>query len=358
MTREELRRLGDWVRSNGFGRVMVQCPPGLTEAALEVSAALRSMGVDVVMSGSACWGGCDVSVKEAVGVGCDAVVHVGHARFVDVREVPVFYYEARYNDYEPLSDLLPKLREHLEGKRTVSLGMTVQWLDFLERFAEDLRAMGLEVLVGEPGGHLVHRGQVLGCDYSTMLPLDPLVDAHVVVGSVFHGLGLALTARKEVYAADPHAQRVTPLGELTRRTLMKRYGQIERFRSSRRVGVVVSVKPGQRYFGLARWIAERLRSKGYEAEVVVVDEVRPEELEGRYEALVNTACPRLSVEDQERFRVPVLLPGEAMVALGELGWEELLERGLISPYPQGWVMALTRSPGTPSASSRPGPSRA
>ncbi|MEN3048277.1 MAG: diphthamide biosynthesis enzyme Dph2 [Candidatus Caldarchaeales archaeon] len=355
---EELRRLKEWVRSNGFGRVLVQCPPGLTQAALEVGEALRSMGVEVVMSGSPCWGGCDVAVGEALSVGCDAVVHVGHSRFVRVREVPVFYYEARYNNYGPLSDLLPKLREHLEGTRRVSLGMTVQWLDFLERFAEDLKSMGLEVLIGEPGGHLVHRGQVLGCDYSTMLPLDPLVDAHIVVGSVFHGLGLALAARKEVYAVDPHAQRVTPLGELARRTLMRRYGQIERFRSSRRVGVVVSVKPGQRHFGLAKWIAERLRSKGIEAEVVVVDEVRPEDLEGRYEALVNTACPRLSVEDQERFRVSVLLPGEAMVALGELGWEELLERGLVSPYPQSWVTSLARASGNSSTSSRRGPSRA
>jgi len=60
---------------------------------------------------------------------------------------------------------------------------------------------------------------------------------------------------------------------------------------------------------------------------------------------VNTACPRLSVEDQERFRVPVLLPGEVLVALDVVRWDELLRRGLLSSYPQSWVMAaLTERP--------------
>ncbi|MCS7118102.1 MAG: diphthamide biosynthesis enzyme Dph2 [Thaumarchaeota archaeon] len=338
MAEGELRRLTEWVRSNGYSRVLLQCPPGLRDAASAVSSALRGMGVEVISSGSSCWGGCDVALREALTAGCEAIVHVGHAKFIDVKDLPVFYYEARYDNYGPLAELLPKLREHLAGKSRISLGMTVQWLDFLERFAEDLERTGIEVLLGEPGGHLVHRGQVLGCDYATMLPLDSVVDAHLVVGSVFHGLGLALVARKEVYAADPHTQHVTPLSEAAKRTLMRRYAQIERFKSAKRVGVIVSLKPGQRYLGLARWLREKLGARGYDAEVVIVDEVRPEELEERYEALVNTACPRLSIEDQERFRVPLLLPGEALVAIGELSWEELLRRGLASTYPQSWIM--------------------
>jgi 2-(3-amino-3-carboxypropyl)histidine synthase len=132
---------------------------------------------------------------------------------------------------------------------------------------------------------------------------------------------------------------------MAERVLRKRYAQILAFRTSRKVGVVVSVKPGQMYMGLARWLTGLLKGRGYETELVVVDEVRPEDLEGRYEALVNTACPRLSVEDQERFRVPVLLPGEVLVALDVVRWEDLLRKGLLSSYPQSWVMAaLTERP--------------
>ena len=38
------------------------------------------------------------------------------------------------------------------------------------------------------------------------------------------------------------------------------------FRTSRKVGVVVSVKPGQMYLGLARWLTGLLKGRGYEAE--------------------------------------------------------------------------------------------
>ena len=345
MAADEVERLKEWVRELSPRRVLVQAPPGLIDVARDVSRILEGMGVEVFFSGGMCWGGCDLALREALELGCDAIVHIGHAEFVRSHSVPVFYLEHRYQNYEPVASLLPEILRALRGYRRVALGATVQYLDLLERLAEDLRRAGHVVLMGEPSNHLRHRGQVLGCDYSTMTSLDKDVDAHLVLGSVFHGLGLALITEKEVFAADPHSQKVVALRDMAERVLRKRYAQILAFRSSRRVGVVVSVKPGQMYLGLARWLVGLLRSRGYDAELVAVDEVRPEDLEGRYEALVNTACPRLSVEDQERFRVPVLLPNEVLVALNLIGWEELLRRGLLSSYPQSWVMTvLTEHP--------------
>jgi 2-(3-amino-3-carboxypropyl)histidine synthase len=342
---EEVEMLKEWVRNLSPRRVLIQAPPGLIDVAREVSSLLVGMGVEVVFSGGMCWGGCDLALREAAELGCDAIVHIGHAEFVRSHSIPVFYLEHRYQNYEPVASLLPEILKALQDYRRVALGATVQYLDLLERLAEDLRRAGHVVLIGEPSNHLRHRGQVLGCDYSTMTALERDVDAHLVLGSVFHGLGLALISEKEVFAADPHSQKVVPLREMAERVLRKRYAQILAFRTSRKVGVVVSVKPGQMYMGLARWLTGLLKGRGYEAELVVVDEVRPEDLEGRYEALVNTACPRLSVEDQERFRVPVLLPGEVLVALDVVRWDELLRRGLLSSYPQSWVMAaLTERP--------------
>jgi len=39
---------------------------------------------------------------------------------------------------------------------------------------------------------------------------------------------------------------------------------------------------------------------------------------------VNTACPRLSIEDQERLRKPILLPMEVAVALSKASWGEII----------------------------------
>jgi len=43
---------------------------------------------------------------------------------------------------------------------------------------------------------------------------------------------------------------------------------------------------------------------------------------------VNTACPRISLEEPQKFSKPVLTVNEYMVAVGEGSWENLLKKGL------------------------------
>jgi 2-(3-amino-3-carboxypropyl)histidine synthase len=47
------------------------------------------------------------------------------------------------------------------------------------------------------------------------------------------------------------------------------------------------------------------------------------------EAYVNTACPRISLDDASKFKKPVLTINEALVVVGELSWEELCRKGLL-----------------------------
>jgi 2-(3-amino-3-carboxypropyl)histidine synthase len=54
-----------------------------------------------------------------------------------------------------------------------------------------------------------------------------------------------------------------------------------------------------------------------------MDEVSPDELLNLgFGAYVNTACPRLSYDDQERFPAPVLTPAEFEILCGVRDWEE------------------------------------
>ena len=45
------------------------------------------------------------------------------------------------------------------------------------------------------------------------------------------------------------------------------------------------------------------------------------------EAFVNTACPRLSLDDGIYFDKPILSINETLVMLGEMKWEDLLKNG-------------------------------
>jgi 2-(3-amino-3-carboxypropyl)histidine synthase len=54
----------------------------------------------------------------------------------------------------------------------------------------------------------------------------------------------------------------------------------------------------------------------------MMDLVTPEQLLAfKVDAYVNTACPRITIDDSERFHVPVLTPQEFEIVLGERKWE-------------------------------------
>lgn len=319
-----------WLGSISARRVLIQSPLGLRGVAERLEEAVRKAGVEAFISASPTWGGCDIAVEEAKRIGADAVIHVGHAPFLSQTELPVFYVEARYTDYTPLKVLIEPIVETLKGHKRVGLGATVQWLDHLPSLAQDLTAEGFEIVIGERGGHLAHNGQVLGCDYSTLKSVEHRVDCFLVIGSVFHALGIALISEKPTLMADPLTRRLEWMGDRAKRILSTRYFMIQRFREAHRIGIIVSRKPGQYLMGLAQKLRAKLEKAGREASIIISDEISADTLaDFSFEAYVNTACPRLSIEDQARFSKPLLLPVEVLVALNDLSWDEVVERGML-----------------------------
>ena len=89
--------------------------------------------------------------------------------------------------------------------------------------------------------------------------------------------------------------------------------------------MLLSVKPGQRRVKLAMKLKKLIEEADKVSEIVVVDDVREDYLlDLPHEAFVNTACPRLSIEDQERLRKTLLLPMEVAVALDRVSWEKII----------------------------------
>jgi 2-(3-amino-3-carboxypropyl)histidine synthase len=78
-------------------------------------------------------------------------------------------------------------------------------------------------------------------------------------------------------------------------------------------------------------VKDKLEAKGRSAILFAVREVTPEMMMGfpTIDAYVNTACPRISMDDSSKFKKPVLTMNEAFVAIGDLSWEELCKRGLL-----------------------------
>lgn len=325
MYRLELEELSRWVREKKLTRILIQAPPGLRALVPRVIKHLESMGVEAIVSAGNCWGACDMAYDEAEAVRADGLIHMGHARLLRSERIPTFYMECRYSDPKPLLDLAETIAQKLDGVRRVGIGMTVQWLDFLEQFSDKLRELRVTPFIGDIGVRTIYPGQIIGCDYSCLWNLEGKVEGFLVVGSPFHGLGIALTSPKPVYMVDPELGKVVEMKREVERVLGARYAWIEVFRKAERVGIIVGVKPGQRRIAVAVKLRKMLRAAGKEAELVAVDELTEEELTNLpYEGYVNTACPRLSIEDQRRFPVPILLPSETLTAIGRARWEKVI----------------------------------
>jgi len=329
----ETERAAGEIRRLDAGRVLVQLPDGLRPGGLTLARELRELtGSEVILSGDSCYGACDLALTQADAVGADLIIHYGHSPMLQTPGTTVLYIEARV-DFDAEA-LIAQAQPHVKDWATIGLTATVQHIHKLEEVAESLRKAGHDAIIGTAGGRVVHDGQVLGCDYTSAQNIKDSVDGYLYIGAgVFHPIGLSIATGRPVVKANPYTMTAEPLDdrEVTR-TAMKRMAAIEAAKGATRFAVIVSLKPGQLQLEAALAIQRRLEKAGKEATVIVLDEVGPIQL-GNFteaEAFVETACPRIALDGIADIHKPILTPTEALVALGEMRWEELWGRNYFS----------------------------
>jgi 2-(3-amino-3-carboxypropyl)histidine synthase len=192
-----------------------------------------------------------------------------------------------------------------------------------------LAAAGKTVFVGD-AGKVKYAGQVLGCDFSNARVVLENVEVYVFVGGGrFHAMGVALATEKPTIIADPYEQIAYPIHDEVRRIIMQRWANIVEAKQANRFGVLISLKSGQMRLKEAISIKEKLEKSGLKATLFALREVTPSALMQfpGIDAFVNTACPRISLDDAPHFGKALLTVNETLVLLGEMKWEDLLRRG-------------------------------
>jgi len=313
------------VRRRGSKRILLQMPEGLKPIGFKLARLLeKEVGVEVFVSGDPCYGACDLALNPKAHVNADLLVHLGHAEMPgEFPEENVLYVEAHAD--VPVEGPMKQAVNMLGKEHTIGLASNIQHIHQLGRAKEILENNGKEVLVGRASGWLQYPGQVLGCDYGSVRAIAEKVDAFVVLsGGDFHALGIPLATGRRTIVVDPFQQTAKDMTEVCRRLLRKRWINIERFKETKRVGIVVGMKSSQMNIVLARRLKELLEENGQSTILICATEVIPETLESftDLEAYVEVSCPRISTDDQERYRKPMLNPEEVMIALGKKSWEE------------------------------------
>jgi 2-(3-amino-3-carboxypropyl)histidine synthase len=313
----ELERLLDVIRGHAAKTVGLQFPVGLRTKAVELAQKIEAKAdVTCLVSADPSFGACDIAEMPV-----DLIVHLGHAPMPHLRYNRVFFYDL---PAPPLRNLdFVDAAEPMLPER-IGLLTTTQFRSWLPAIKVHLEKRGHKVHIGEPDRRVAYAGQLLGCDYHTAEVLLGDVDGYLYIGTgEFHPLGVAFLTEKPVIIADPERGSARTLADLKDRILRQRYAAIARAHDAQAFGIIVSRKIGQVRTEMARDLKVLAEKHGREASIFLMDLVSSQLLEGyRVDAWVNTACPRIAIEDVLEYKQPILTPPEFEIVLGERKWED------------------------------------
>ena len=306
------------INSRDAETVGLQFPEGLKMQAVKIAKQIEvETEATVIISGDPCFGACDVSDYKMKG-SVDLIVHYGHTPLPLKYEVPTLFIEAFSNI--DIKKSLEKSIDELKGYSRIGLVTTTQHLHLLAEIKDYLEDNGKEVILGSSPS--TRKGQVLGCNFSSIKDLD--VEAFLFVGSGnFHPLGINLFSNTPVLALDPYNNEIRKMDEYADRILRIRFARITKARTATKWGIIVSSKEGQYRMSLAKEIKKTLEDNGMEAYIILADHINPDILLPylELEAFVVSACPRIAIDDSQMYKKPLLTPQELEIVLNKREWE-------------------------------------
>jgi phosphoribosylaminoimidazole-succinocarboxamide synthase len=283
-------------------RILLQFPEGLKQFAQEHAKKYEEEGHEVFLSGSSCYGACDLALDEAKAINADKIIHFGHSKFIR-SDLPI---EVEYVEHHIDVDLEKfKVAANQLEYSSVALATTIQHIHQLDEMKKILEEEGKSVFIGT-GNLAFYPGQILGCDSGAVLSVIEKADAVVFVGDgAFHAL--AINIDKPVYVIQPKSGNLRQINDELNKLKKKRKGAILAAVDSKNFGILVSIKPGQFNQKTANEIKKQIESFGNGANILVANEISGLALNNfmSFDCYITTACPRIS-EDTEMFGKPVL----------------------------------------------------
>jgi 2-(3-amino-3-carboxypropyl)histidine synthase len=292
-------------------RILLQFPEGLKDKALEHASRLEKEGNEVFISASPTFGACDLALDEARMIKADKLVHFGHGEFHKVD------FNVEYVEYKIDTDLSILRSSELPLRQYTTIGIVttiqhVHQLDDVKRFYEGI---GKKVMIGKPYGFAKKEGQILGCDIGSAASLDRKVDAFVYFGGgIFHPLGALLATTKPFLVVEPFIKKVEFIDNYRETYTKRSKGKVLSALEARNFGIMVSTKNGQHNMQLGKIMKEKIEKKGMTAQILIANTFDFDSLNNmmEFDAFVNTACPRITIDDIDRLRKPLLSANELM----------------------------------------------
>jgi 2-(3-amino-3-carboxypropyl)histidine synthase len=317
------------IKNQGHKTVAIQIPEGLKRDVFPLVEYLeKETGSLILVCADPCYGACDVVNYELKNMDVDFVIHIGHTEIPEVENywIPTMF----INAFSTLNvtAVVEKAVPQLIGKR-IGIVTTAQHLLMLDTAEAILKKHDLQPIIPQGVDRTSERGQILGCNFSAATSIMEDVDSFLFIGSgMFHPVGLLLSTRKPVIAADPYVNTVKKqeLDDLKNNMLRQRYGAIVAARSAKKFGVLLGVKRGQQRLKIALEARKMLESAGKKSIFITMNEFSNNQLQGfgDLDCYVSTACPRIAIDDYHLYKKPIITPVELEIVLGRREWEQYM----------------------------------
>jgi 2-(3-amino-3-carboxypropyl)histidine synthase len=274
-------------------RVFVQYPEGLKLRIQNITKEIEDKGFEAVICCESTYGSCDVRDEEAMRLGCNAILHIGHSDQKIKSKIPVVYWEYFYT-----VDPIPVLKEEIDELkefRKIGIVTSVQFVKVTDKVIDFLKEAGKEVYIHKS---LKYPGQILGCNIDAAKKIEDKVDCFLYVGAgKFHSLGVALAVNKPVFSLDLEKKQIYSLENERIKWLKRKAWHDSELEDAKKVGIIICWKKGQERMNEARKLKKELENKGKEVSILAFDDFKKEKIEGlKFDALLNLACPRLDDE--------------------------------------------------------------
>ncbi len=186
------------------------------------------------------------------------------------------------------------LVDKLKLPKKVGLVSAVQYLDSLKELKNHLDSKGIEATI---------TGQVLGCNVTIPMKYKDKIDTFLFVGSRgFHPVEIARVTKKKVIVINPITRDVNEITQDEVNAIEKRKkGRVLNYLSSKNIGVLVTIKPGQENMKLALFLKDKIKDK--KAYIFLGNELTEQDLINftGINSWVNTACSRIEMNKVVNF---------------------------------------------------------
>ncbi|MBS3080182.1 diphthamide synthesis protein [Candidatus Pacearchaeota archaeon] len=239
----------------------------------------------------------------------------------------ILFIEAKYEKPVYLTD---NLRKYLKNKKTKSIALfaSVQFSN-LDNFIKEIEKLKIKVNITK-AKRTSSVLQILGCDCykdTFKVPIIEQSDLILYVGDgLFHPKALLLSQIKNekikpVIIYNPIAKDIRELTEKDiEQQLKKMKANLRKYLNAEKIGILVSIKPGQQYLALAKKLKEQLVKEGKKPYIFVDNTFDLNALENYpfIQCWVNTACPRIGTDDIINIEQPMINIREAFDPVKEL----------------------------------------